>query len=118
MNHTNTLHDLKNLRQDQSIILQVDQNISSELEELAHRKCSIEELFKSCLEDAEAPMDKVNEVIKQYTIINVLLEKVMCNLLLTTLGEKAFIYLRDPMTEVNYYFNFTLNAIIISKQLT
>lgn len=112
-----SLEAFKALKNEEYIVFKVDEKISDELEELAYRKSSIEELFRSSL-DSEAPMERVYEIIKQYTAINILLEKSMCAILKNTLDEKAFIYLRDPMTDVNYYFNFTLKSIVISKKLT
>ena len=111
----NAFQELKNLKQNQYITLKVDSSISKELEDLAYKKASIEELLKVCLLDDQIDEDKVTDIIKHYTMANSLIEKIMCSLLLDTLGEKAFIYLRDPMEKINYYFNFILESIVISK---
>lgn len=112
-----TLEALKTLKNEEYVIIKIDENVNSELEELACRKSSIEKLFKSSL-DSSAPIERVYEIIKQYTAINILLEKSICALLQRALEDKAFIYLKDPTTGIDYYFNHTLCAIVISKKLT
>lgn len=117
IDNTYTVDALKALKKGDYIVLEIDKNTSSELEELTYKKSSIEELFKSSL-DSSAPVERIFEVIKQYTAINILLEKTKLALLKQVLDEKAFIYLKDPTSDVQYYINFTFSAVVISKKLT
>ena len=115
----NAIGELKNLKAEESIIITVDKDISSELEMLAYKKPSLEELFGSAVrgELTDNSPQRLADIIEQYTHVNILLDKIMQKILLDALGEEAFIYLRDPMNSINYYFNFMLNSIVISKQL-
>lgn len=114
-----TLEELKNLKDEQSIIMTVDKDISAQLEMLAYKKPSLEELFAAAVrgELTDNSHERLSHIVEEYTHINILLDKIMQKILLDALGEEAFIYLRDPMNSINYYFNFVLNAIIISKQV-
>lgn len=118
LDFSKSLEEIKSLGAEQSIALKVDEAISGELEMLAYKKPSLEELFGSAVrgELTDSSYERLASIVEDYTHVNILLDKIMQRILLNALGEEAFIYLRDPMNNVNYYFNFTLHSIIISKQ--
>lgn len=111
--------ELINLQDKQSIVITVDASVSSELEMLAYKKPSLEELFGSAVrgELTDSSFARLASIVEEYTHVNILLDKIMQKMLLDALGEEAFIYLRDPMNYLNYYFNFHLNSLVISKDL-
>lgn len=115
----NSLEELKNLEAGENILVTIEKHISSHLEMLAYKKPSLEELFGSAVrgELTDSSPERLAYIVEEYTHVNILLDKIMQTVLLDALGEEAFIYLRDPMNSFNYYFNFMLNSIVISKQL-
>lgn len=113
-----TMEMITNLTAEEGLVLALPEETLAMLEVAFYKRPSLEELFGSCLRkevSGNAP-DMMLHVLDEYTASTIQFERIMSRILIDSLGESTYLEIKCPQNGYNYFIDFEVRALIITRK--